>query len=244
MTLARSVWVLVIAALSCQHPPGPFDLQSDFQTLHTACWANRSPDAPPYALRYRSAPNGEYVRFALVNQSAIDSVHTCSFRFDYDTKQLVTEELAYGEEAPLTWPGVGGALGLGRAPGGLICGTGDRRGVKLEGECQPSHGRFLTGVHCSPSNTYCVLLSSDGPQRRNGPSVWGSGGTARTYGQHYLQLVSIDEDRFVGSPLATGIEPGRVYATLGWLGDDEHIVAAPNSREWLEIFSVDDFMRD
>lgn len=123
----------------------------------------------------------------------------------------------------------------------LWCIVGDQEGLSLRGECVVTEGRSLTGIRFSPSQTLAAVVSADGRHEVTMGNFLGRGGpTPNAYGQHYLQVLAFETSRFLGRPVAIGVESARSTSSLDWLGGDDLIGITPRSGEWISIVHIAD----
>lgn len=231
------IFSLCVATGACQQMLAP-DLVSDIEKLPTPCWANSIGGEPPYYLKY--SLEGDGVLLALETNPWQGGFHPCLLYYRFDARTVAVGDFTEAARRR-KWSPIAHAT-LGPAPSGLVCSTGSGEGVLLNDSCTAPRGKSFIPLWCSPARARCFVLSAEGERLKKRPSMWGPGGsTRRAFGQHYLQLISVEESTFVGQALAIPVQTADEPVKIDWI-DESHVVLSTEAHEWFAVITVDDFI--
>jgi len=231
------IFSLCVATGACRRMLAPA-LVSDIEKLPTPCWANSIGGEPPYYLKY--SLEGDGVLLALETNPWQGGFHPCLLYYRFDAMTVTAGDFTEAARRR-RWTLIAHATAASNRSG-LMCSTGDGEGVLLNDSCTAPRGQSFVSLRCSPSRAKCFVLSAEGERLKKRPSMWGPGGsTRRAFGQHYLQLVSAEESKFVGRALAIPVQTANEPVEIDWI-DESHIVLSTGDREWFAVIDVDDFL--
>ena len=173
------------------------------------------------------------------------------YRYDYLSRRL--DELNQGAIEELRdWrvPNPAGTVGF-QVRFEAKCRTDVQEGIRVQAQsfCIEPQGRNVVAAQRSPSANYWFVLSAEGEHYVVPENILGFGPSKPTllaYGQHYLQIVSVADQDFVGSALPVGFETASRSFQIDWI-DDGHIVIASTiyvrDEYRLAVVHVDDIIR-
>lgn len=245
MKLHATVYCLVclpaLAFISCGFGTperAPSQLDSDIQTIATSCWDDRTYEQQVlYSLKYSLDQPAGVLELTLSSPDYQAEAHPCIYRYHLDSGAVDTRIKADSEE-PWDW-----SITMPIGYENRFCLKGEREGLRLGANCVALGGRELVGVDVERKRPNGMALSADGPVHYTDDTIFGPGSRQGAYGQHYLQLLSLDREAAQGHPLRVLVESAFDYPLTVWL-DDERLLLSTYSAKWFAVVHVDDFEQE
>lgn len=217
---------------------GPSQRDSDIKTIAASCWDDRTYEQQIYySLKYSLNQPAGVLELTLAGPDYQAEAHPCICRYHLDSGVVETRIKADSEE-PWNW-----SLTLPPRYGNRFCLKGDLEGLRLGGNCVALRGREFVSIDVERERPNGVALSADGPVHYTDATIFGPGTRQGAYGQHYLQLLSLQREDAQGRPLRIPVESAFDYPRTVWL-DDERLLLSTSSVKWFAVVHVDDFEQE
>jgi len=98
--------------------------------------------------------------------------------------------------------------------------------VKHKGKVLETYGKYGLLIKESPSHTKAAILSAYGPSRGSSGGLLGLGGRDPVvYGRRYVQIMQLNEKRYIQDPVRLIQADGKHEFNLCWSEDERYIVA-------------------
>ena len=241
VSLAAVLLAVCCSLFSCGfHEPALRDLSSDVSQYPTPQWAGALEASAPESGRGLKVArlDEKELLVSLQNSDTHEFVSNLVVEYDIAAKIIDTGTT---EQVPDSGSGDWRLVFTqGLMNRELKCIGGNYEGVLLDTNCLRLQGKNLASVEYSPSREFLLVISADGEHPSPRSTLFGPGSpTSNAYGQHYLQVISMESRDFVGPSRSLPFETARERGTADWLADGV-ILVAPYSREWISILRVED----